>query len=84
MPDLSSCVRCARPIPADAPFIFPGFLHPGGESLIVTVAGGVAWWRLDGESLRDAACEVAGRDLTETEWTTYLQALGPYRATCEG
>lgn len=82
--DTASWVRLGDPFPADAPIIHPAYLHPSGDSLLVTVTRGVAWWRLDGQSLRDAACQVAGRDLTSTEWTAYLQELGDYRATCSG
>jgi WD40 repeat protein len=82
--DTASWVRLGDPFPADAPIIHPAYLHPSGDSLLVTVTRGVAWWRLDGQSLRDAACQVAGRDLTRTEWTAYLQELGDYRATCSG
>jgi hypothetical protein len=32
--------------------------------------------------LADAACRLAGRNLTETEWDTDLEDLGDYRATC--
>jgi class 3 adenylate cyclase len=30
----------------------------------------------------DAACRLAGRNLTRTEWETRLADLGEYRATC--
>jgi WD40 repeat protein len=80
--DTSSWIRLGDPIPADAPLIYPAYLHPDGDSLLVTVAKGVAWWHLDAETLRAAACQVAGRDLTRTEWTAYMAGLGPYRSTC--
>jgi DNA-binding SARP family transcriptional activator/outer membrane protein assembly factor BamB len=80
--DTSAWIRLGDPIAADAPIIYPAYLHPSGDSLLVTVAEGVARWRLDGETLRAAACRVAGRDLTTTEWTAYLDQLGPYRPTC--
>lgn len=80
--DTDSWIRLGDPLPADAPFIYPGHLHPSGQSVIVTVAQGVARWALDAETLRAAACDVAGRDLTTTEWTAYLDELGPYRSTC--
>lgn len=82
--DTALWVRLGDPLPADAPIIYPAYLHPSGDSLLVTVAEGLAWWRLNGESLRAAACQVAGRDLTTTEWTAYLQKLGEYRPTCTG
>lgn len=80
--DTASWTRLGDPIPADAPLIFPAYLHPSGNSILVTVARGIALWRLDAETLRTAACQVAGRDLTRTEWAAYLAELGPYRPTC--
>jgi hypothetical protein len=39
-------------------------------------------WDLQPVSWVPAACQVAGRNLTRTEWQTYLGDLGPYQATC--
>ncbi len=39
-------------------------------------------WDLDPSRWVDAACALAGRNLTREEWATYLQDLGEYRATC--
>src|SRR5262249_10594218 len=30
------------------------------------------------------ACQIAGRDLTPQEWSTYLPDGGPYEPTCSG
>ncbi len=38
-------------------------------------------WAMDEVSWRIHACEVAGRSLTQEEWTTYL-GDEPYRETC--
>ena len=43
---------------------------------------GVSLWSLDADRWVVAACEIAGRNLTRAEWTTYLGDLGDYRATC--
>jgi WD40 repeat protein len=64
------------------PVPYPGYLRPDGDALLVTVAQGVAEWDLDPAHLSAAACAVAGRNLTEAEWTTYASPLGPYRETC--
>lgn len=80
--DTASWIRLGDPLPTDAPLIYPAYLHPSGDSLLATVHDGIAWWRLDAETLRTAACRVAGRDLTATEWAAYLRELGPYRPTC--
>jgi DNA-binding SARP family transcriptional activator/tRNA A-37 threonylcarbamoyl transferase component Bud32 len=41
-------------------------------------------WDLDPAAWVTAACGVAGRDLTSTEWETYVGDLAPYRRTCTG
>jgi len=43
---------------------------------------GVVLWDLDPEHWVTAACAIAGRNLTEQEWSTYIGDLGDYRATC--
>jgi hypothetical protein len=43
---------------------------------------GVAIWDLNPEHLMMAACRLAGRNLTSTEWDTYLSDFGDYRPTC--
>jgi hypothetical protein len=43
---------------------------------------GVAIWDLTPERLLDAACTLAGRNLTGSKWDTYLAGLGGYRPTC--
>jgi hypothetical protein len=52
-------------------------------ALAVTDATGVVVWDLDPEHLADAACAVAGRNLTQTEWASYLGDLGDHRETCD-
>jgi WD40 repeat protein len=81
--DVATWTRIGDPIPSNSPFIFPGHLRPDGATVLVTVAEGVAVWDIDPEHLAEAACRVAGRDLTETEWETYLGSLGEYRKTCD-
>ena len=43
---------------------------------------GIAIWDLNPEHLAAAACRLAGRNLTPTEWDTHLAELGDYRPTC--
>lgn len=50
-------------------------LHFAGSS------GSLLTWDLSPASWRAAACRLAGRDLTEAEWRTYLPDR-PYRRTC--
>ena len=40
-------------------------------------------WDLDPEHWVDAACRVAGRNLTRYEWNDLIGNLAPYHATCE-
>ena len=50
--------------------------------MAVTDEDGVAIWDLDPDHLAEASCAVAGRNLTPTEWATYMNDFGPYRKTC--
>ena len=43
---------------------------------------GVVVWDIDPEHQFEFACRIAGRDLTENEWRTYLSALGEPQSTC--
>jgi DNA-binding SARP family transcriptional activator/WD40 repeat protein len=81
--DVASWTRIGDPIPTDAPFIFPGHLRPDGGAVTVTVREGVAVWDIGPDRLAEAACRMAGRNLTENEWETYLGSLGEYRETCD-
>ena len=80
--DVASHTRLGDPIPINTPLIIPGWLRPDGMAVAMTVREGVAILDLDPERLADAACEVAGRNLTETEWATYLSEFGEHRRTC--
>jgi hypothetical protein len=57
-------------------------LSADGTELAVNVPAGIAVWDLRPSSHADAACKMAGRDLTRDEWIAYLGDLGPYRSTC--
>ena len=47
-----------------------------------TPDGRATVWDLAPDHVRDAACALAGRNLTQTEWHRYLPWAGPPRATC--
>jgi hypothetical protein len=81
--DVATGLRLGDPIPSDTAETPVGFLRHDGKAVAVTMAGGIAIWDLDQATLRTAACQLAGRNLTESEWTTYLGRLGPYVATCD-
>ena len=75
--DTAAGIRLGDPLPSSAPIIYPGYLRPDGMAVLVTVAEGVAEWDLDPAHLSAAACTLAGRNLTLSEWSTYASALGP-------
>ena len=52
------------------------------STLVLPGSSGSARWDLRAATLRRAACEVAGRNLTRAEWHRYLRAAGNYRKTC--
>lgn len=49
-------------------------LRPDGKAIAV--------WNIEPDRLAEAACRLAGRNLTRSEWEAYLGDLGPHRATC--
>jgi hypothetical protein len=55
---------------------------PDGTELAANIPSGIALWDLRPSSQAEAACRMAGRDLTDDEWKAYLADLGPYRSTC--
>ena len=59
-------------------------LRPDGLEIAVASVDnpGVTLWSLDPETLIDSACRIAGRNLSPTEWDTYIGDLAPYHATC--
>jgi DNA-binding SARP family transcriptional activator/class 3 adenylate cyclase/WD40 repeat protein/energy-coupling factor transporter ATP-binding protein EcfA2 len=57
-------------------------LRPDGAELAVSTTNGVALWDLDPSRWVEAACRRAGRNLTESEWATYIDDLAPYHRTC--
>ena len=80
--DLVAGIRLGDPIPSESPLITPGYLRPDGRELLVNMRDGVAVWDLDPDAQFDAACRLAGRNLTREEWATYFGAIAPYRETC--
>jgi WD40 repeat protein len=81
--DVATWTRIGDPIPADAPLIFLGHLRADGAAVMVTVSDGIEVWDIDPEHLASSACRMAGRNLSETEWETYLGSLGEYSNTCD-
>ena len=83
--DLTARERIGQPIvigPEDANY---ASLRPDGQAMAVGGGSrGIQIWDLDPDHWAAAACQLAGRNLTQEEWTTYLSWAGPYHATCSG
>lgn len=58
-------------------------LDEGRTVVTLTEDKGVQRWVISPEALLDHACNVAGRNLTQAEWSTALPNL-PYAQTCPG
>ena len=74
-----------QPIGPWIPAPFPSATVFGADdNTVYTVAanGDGEIWNLSPTNLQDAACGLAGRNLTNQEWQEYLSWAGPRRATC--
>ena len=80
--DAPTGVRIGEPFHADAETLAPAVLRPDGLELALSMPDGVMVWDIDPEHQFEDACRIAGRDLTENEWRTYLVALGEPQSTC--
>lgn len=80
--DPTSGISLSDGIPSSTRDFWPGgYLRPDGGAFIVNVPEGVALWSLDQGEQFDAACRLAGRDLTPVEWSTYFGDTAP-TSTC--
>jgi hypothetical protein len=50
--------------------------------LAVDTEQGIVVWDLDPDHWVEAACDLAGRNLTQAEWDQHIGDLAPYRTTC--
>jgi DNA-binding SARP family transcriptional activator/outer membrane protein assembly factor BamB len=80
--DVASHIRIGDPIPTNVFTPRGTSIRPDGMSVAISDGDGVAIWDLNPEHLMMAACRLAGRNLTRTEWDTHLSDLGAYRPTC--
>jgi hypothetical protein len=53
-----------------------------GMELAVDTEHGIVVWDLDPSHWVEPACDIAGRNLTRSEWDQYIGDVAPYRATC--
>jgi WD40 repeat protein len=81
--DVASGVRLGTPITLADDVVNAIALDPAGTRLAVNGVDGVQIWDLDPDRWVEAACELAGRNLTREEWATNVGELAPYGATCE-
>ncbi len=81
--DARDAESIGTPLAANSPGTVAGLLSPDGLALAVNVEHGVAVWDIDPEHMLTAACAAAGRNLSSSEWTAYLEGFGERRGTCE-
>ena len=74
----------ASPSPASTSTTISGLaFSPTGQTLAVTTtAGTMSLWNLDPQRWVSMACDIAGRDLTPTEWQEFIGSAEPYQRTC--
>jgi WD40 repeat protein len=83
--DVDSTRQLGRTIRLNLPedsFNLGATLRPDGRQLAAATEQGVQLWDLDPDAWRDAACRIAGRNLTRDEWERYMPHGEPYQATC--
>jgi WD40 repeat protein len=83
--DVNSRTRLGDPITRQFNATGGGVVSLRPDGLAVAFGGGgngIVIWDLDPEHLATAACRLAGRNLTPTEWDTHLADLGDHRPTC--
>ena len=79
--DIPTRTPLGGPIDTDEPDSSAALRGDGLLAAAATVDGIVAW-DLDPVHWQDAACELAGRNLTRDEWARYVGDLAPYAQTC--
>lgn len=81
--DLASRTRIGVPLQIDQQDDSVASLSADGQTLAIGGGPrGVQLWDLRPTRWVEAACQLAGRNLTRDEWNTYLAWAGPYRRTC--
>lgn len=58
------------------------FFLPDGNTLISASKDEVILWDLDSQSWLEKACNLAGRNFTQSEWGQFVGRSVPYHATC--
>jgi DNA-binding SARP family transcriptional activator len=68
--------------PAEDVFGSGAVLRSDGLRAAAVTEQGIVVWDLDPAHWVDAACQLAGRNLTHAEWDQYIGDLAPYRPSC--
>jgi hypothetical protein len=76
--DTNSGQPLGDPLPSTGYFA----LRPDGKQVATVSNGSLLLWNVDERHLLAAACQAAGRNLTQAEWTQYLPNDGSYRLVC--
>jgi hypothetical protein len=81
--DVASRTPLGDPIDLDRFFMESGaVLRDDGLAAAAVTGRGIVVWDLDPQHWIEAACQLAGRNLTHAEWDQYIGDLAPYRQTC--
>jgi WD40 repeat protein len=80
--DAPTGTRIGEPLRTDGRTLGVAVLRPDGLEMAVSMPDGVTLWDLDPAHQFEYACQLAGRDLTDAEWRTYLADLGEPQSTC--
>ncbi len=80
--DASRGERIGDPVRTDSRTLAPSVLRPDGLEMAVSMPEGVVVWDIDPEHQFEQVCRIAGRDLSDTEWRTYLGDLDDRHSTC--
>ena len=72
--DLTADIALGTPLDGDVfgPYLRGGYLTADGETLLETLPDGIRVWDLRPAEQASRACALAGRELTEEEWSTYF------------
>jgi DNA-binding SARP family transcriptional activator/WD40 repeat protein len=79
--DIPTRTQLGDPIDTDVPFASAALRADGMAAAAVTGLG-IVTWDLDPARWEEAACVLAGRNLTREEWDQYIGDLAPYGPTC--
>jgi DNA-binding SARP family transcriptional activator/outer membrane protein assembly factor BamB len=80
--DAPTGTRIGEPLRTDGRTLSVAVLRPDGQEMAVSIPAGIMLWDLNPDHQFEFVCQLAGRELTENEWNTYLGGLGDRQSTC--